>query len=186
MPYKDPEKRREKSREWDRKKYREDPEYRERRKAARRAYGKEKYATDPAYRARVLANRKAVGERIKADPVERAEALAERRAWANNRPLQVTLHAGAKQRAKREGSPFDLLPSDIEVPSHCPVLGIELRRGAGAHSDASPSLDRIDPTKGYVKGNVAVISYRANRVKNDGTAEEHEAIAEFMRSRLTP
>lgn len=43
------------------------------------------------------------------------------------------------------------------------------------------SLDRIDPRKGYVKGNVWIISYRANLIKNDGTAEEHEMIAKAMR-----
>jgi len=44
----------------------------------------------------------------------------------------------------------------------------------------SPSLDRIDSKKGYVPGNVMIMSWRANRIKNDGTAAEHKKIAEFL------
>jgi hypothetical protein len=60
------------------------------------------------------------------------------------------------------------------VPDKCPILGIELfisEKGVG-RTDNSPSLDRIIPSLGYVKGNIAVISQRANRIKNDATLEE--------------
>jgi hypothetical protein len=51
--------------------------------------------------------------------------------------------------------------------------------------DSSPSLDRIDNSKGYVKGNVAVISFRANTLKNNATADELRAIANFMDEAMT-
>ena len=73
---------------------------------------------------------------------------------------------------------------DLEFPSHCPVLGLELdyfTEGKG-RLENSVSFDRVDPTKGYVKGNVIVMSWRANRIKNDGTSQEHQLIADFMRS----
>lgn len=70
---------------------------------------------------------------------------------------------------------------DIEFPTHCPILGLELDYFAESREENSPSFDRIDPTKGYVKGNVVIVSWRANRIKNDGSAEEHEKIAKFMR-----
>ena len=54
----------------------------------------------------------------------------------------------------------------------CPVLGIPLVIGEGACSDNSPSIDRIIPELGYVKGNIKVISRRANRIKNDATPDE--------------
>jgi hypothetical protein len=44
-------------------------------------------------------------------------------------------------------------------------------------SDASPSLDRVDPRKGYVPGNVRVISDRANRLKGDRSLSEIQALA---------
>jgi hypothetical protein len=69
------------------------------------------------------------------------------------------------------------------VPEFCPVLGIRLACNVrGGPCDASPSLDRIRAELGYVTGNIAVISMRANRIKNNGTAAEHEAIARFMRA----
>lgn len=73
------------------------------------------------------------------------------------------------------------------VPDLCPILGIELNYdGSGeapgwSRSDRSPSLDRIDNTKGYIKGNIHIISDRANRIKNDGTAEEHLAIGYYIK-----
>lgn len=70
---------------------------------------------------------------------------------------------------------------DIVFPTHCPILGIELDYFADGREEHSPSFDRVDPSKGYVNGNVVVVSWRANRIKNDGSAEEHEKIAKFMR-----
>jgi hypothetical protein len=61
---------------------------------------------------------------------------------------------------------------------------LPLKSSGGYQSDGSPSLDRIDPKKGYVKGNVAVISYKANRIKQDATPEELEAVASWLRSVL--
>lgn len=74
--------------------------------------------------------------------------------------------------------------NDLSFPTHCPILGIELNYSASYRSDDSPSFDRIDSSKGYVKGNVAIMSWRANRIKNDGTAEEHQRIADFIKSVL--
>lgn len=89
----------------------------------------------------------------------------------------------AKARAKEKNVPFEIERGDIFVPEFCPVLGIRLAHSWGhGPKDETPSLDRIKPSKGYVRGNIAVISNRANRMKSDGTAEEHERIAAWMRS----
>ena len=60
------------------------------------------------------------------------------------------------------------------------LLGIELDYFAEVRKEASASFDRVDNTKGYIPGNVLVISWRANRIKNDGTAQEHRQIADFI------
>lgn len=87
-----------------------------------------------------------------------------------------------KANATRLGYNFTIDFGDIDFPTHCPILGIELNYFTEhGWEDSSPSFDRIDPKKDYCKGNVAVISMRANRIKNDGTAEEHEKIAQFIR-----
>jgi hypothetical protein len=91
----------------------------------------------------------------------------------------------AKQRARKRGIPFDITFSDVHIPENCPVFGTPLthnRGGKGGPSDNSPTLDRIIPALGYVKGNVIVISNRANRIKNDATPEELEVVAHFYRN----
>lgn len=61
---------------------------------------------------------------------------------------------------------LDVWPSD----NRCPIFGTELKiRSPKKPSNESASLDRVRPEQGYVKGNIAVISARANRLKNDCT-----------------
>ena len=69
---------------------------------------------------------------------------------------------------------------DIVIPKKCPVLGIRLRQWRGYPRPSSPSLDRIVPRKGYVPGNVCVISHRANMLKGDATWSELKKLARFM------
>jgi hypothetical protein len=87
----------------------------------------------------------------------------------------------ARTRASKKGIPFDLTEEDVRIPNYCPVLGIPLVRGSGlgGHRAGSPSLDRVRPELGYVKGNVIVISHRANTLKRDATIEEMQALAAF-------
>ncbi len=89
-----------------------------------------------------------------------------------------------KARAKRKGIPFNLMRKDIYIPEQCPVLGIPIscepvgRRGG---SPNSPSIDRINPNLGYVRGNVRIVSNRANTLKNDATIKELELVLEDLR-----
>lgn len=92
----------------------------------------------------------------------------------------------AKGRAKRYEIPFDLTEDDFEIPKICPIFGTKLKVGTKKFHADSPSLDRIIASKGYVRGNVAVISHRANVIKNNGTPEEHRKIAEWMDSFSQP
>lgn len=89
----------------------------------------------------------------------------------------------AKIRAKKEKWDFNLDITDIVIPDICPVLGIPLRRDNPCLLDNSPTLDRIDSSKGYVKGNVCVISNRANRMKGNFTIEDFQKIINYMRAR---
>jgi len=91
----------------------------------------------------------------------------------------------AKGRAKKFGIPFDLTKEDIIVPDICPVFNKPLVFGYGnGRNPMSPSLDRIDNTKGYVKGNVIVVSWRANHLKNDATIDELETLTNFYKTIL--
>lgn len=95
------------------------------------------------------------------------------------------LLTACKTRAKASGVPFFLEPEDIDIPEYCPALGIKLSlTNSPENKDTSPSLDRFYPEKGYVKGNVRVISFRANRIKNDSTLEELESILKYLRENI--
>lgn len=103
-----------------------------------------------------------------------------RRSDPKARQLSCMVH-NAKKRAAQKGMAFDLDRDYLfEIaPTHCPYLGVKLRweveTGCAvttrAHSN-SPSLDRIDNSKGYVKGNVVIVSHRANSIKRDATEVE--------------
>jgi hypothetical protein len=92
----------------------------------------------------------------------------------NNRAL--VLLGQARYRAKKKGIEFNLELSDVVIPKLCPVLKIPLLAGSpsGGPRGCSPSLDRIDNTKGYIKGNVQVMSHKANTMKH--CADNNELI----------
>lgn len=98
-----------------------------------------------------------------------------------NRSTEARLLHKAKSRVAKSGKEFSINIDDITVPSHCPILGMPLARGTNEWYDHSPSLDRIDPNKGYVPGNVQVISHRANMLKSNATLEELEALLTWMK-----
>lgn len=88
----------------------------------------------------------------------------------------------AKHRAKKNGLPFNLELSDLVMPDVCPVLGMPLvsNAGTGHARNDSPSLDKIVPELGYVKGNVQIISNLANVMKHDATPEQMILFAEWV------
>jgi hypothetical protein len=88
--------------------------------------------------------------------------------------IEKSMLFAARGRAKENGIQIDIEIEDIIVPEKCPVLGIVL--SVDGPKDTSPSLDRIIPEHGYTKGNVRVISWRANWIKNNATPDEIEKL----------
>lgn len=91
----------------------------------------------------------------------------------------------AKRRAREKQLPFNITLEDIVIPEYCPILNIKLFLGKGNPCDNSPSLDRIIPEFGYVKGNVRVISCKANLIKNHGNMIEHEKVLFYMKNSMS-
>jgi len=82
---------------------------------------------------------------------------------------------------------FDLSDGDLVVPEKCPVLGIPLFRTRGKVADNTPTVDRLIGHLGYVRGNVSVISWRANCLKRDcDDPAVFEAIAAYIRRSRRP
>jgi hypothetical protein len=104
----------------------------------------------------------------------------------NRNPITTMLKA-ARHRAKKKGMEYNLSKHDISIPSTCPILGIPLTgKSLGLSSYSSPSLHRIDNSKGYVKDNVIVISNRANTLIGNATIEELLLIHKFYLGYASP
>jgi hypothetical protein len=105
--------------------------------------------------------------------------------WRETNPKAYML-SRAKSRAKAEGLPFDITTDDFEIPEFCPVfpdLRLEFSSGS-SRPDNTPSLDKVIPERGYVRGNVRVVSMRANRLKSDATLEELKAILAYIENHI--
>ena len=100
-------------------------------------------------------------------------------------PNEKKMLRRAKARAKERGLDFNLELSDISIPKICPVLGLELicHEGRSGGQPNSPALDRIDNNKGYIKGNIMVVSHRANMMKVDASPEELVMFAKWVLSK---
>jgi hypothetical protein len=92
------------------------------------------------------------------------------------------MYARAKCRAKRDGLEFTILKEDIIIPNFCPILNIQIicHSGSPGGKANSPALDRIDNNKGYVKGNVLVISHLANMMKSCANKDELITFASWV------
>lgn len=106
---------------------------------------------------------------------ENNEYILNERKIARNRKflnIEKYLFNMAKKRAKYNNIEFNINIEDIKIPKYCPILNIELKVNNEVAKNNSLSLDRIDNNKGYIKGNIAVISRLANAMKSSCSHEE--------------
>lgn len=119
------------------------------------------------------------GERNPPRTPERRRKTQKERHRADPRGVMLE---SARRRAKRDGVACSITRADIQIPSFCPVFFIPLRVSETGHPcDNSPSLDRLIPTRGYVVGNVQVISHLANRLKNSASVTQLIRIADWLK-----
>jgi len=95
--------------------------------------------------------------------------------WKNNH-LENVLYRSAKARAKKKNLEFSIELKDIVIPEICPILQEPFK----INSRFAATLDRINPLLGYTKGNVWIISKKANMMKNDATPEELVLFAKWV------
>jgi len=117
--------------------------------------------------------------KLKEPDYAKKRALQERQ----NNPLRH-FWRNKKYRAEKESIEFDLEPSDFLAPDVCPVLGIPMEKfghSKGYCYPGSASIDRMDPSRGYVKSNIKIISFRANTLKRDCTdPDELRKVADYI------
>ena len=83
-----------------------------------------------------------------------------------------------KSRAIKKGWDFDLIEDDITIPDFCPVLHTPLIID-NEDRYSSPSIDRIDSSKGYTKDNIMIISWQANFIKNNMSKDQIKHLYNF-------
>lgn len=103
------------------------------------------------------------------------------RTHGRSKTPEYAMFYDARKRALARGLAFTIKPTDIVIPTHCPVLGFELK--ARADRDLSPSLDRVIPSAGYTPDNIRVISFRANRIKSDASPAELRRVLAYSEGR---
>lgn len=113
-------------------------------------------------------------------PVDKARTFNQRKKHLSS-PREKLLRS-TKSNATTHGIEHTLLLEDIQIPSYCPVFGLPITLNGDRRTGAS--VDRVDASKGYVQGNIRVISMEANRLKSNGTIEQFEQILEYMRNNL--
>ena len=89
----------------------------------------------------------------------------------------------ARTRSRQKNSEFTITKEDIIIPETCPILDIPLTKGDGYLHNAM-SLDRVDNNKGYIPGNVRVISRRANLMKSSLTLDILEKIIKYINKEI--
>lgn len=109
----------------------------------------------------------------------KSKNAAYKRKFNRDFPSKFLLYR-AKKNAALKGIEFNLTEEDVAVPEFCPVMGIPLKCGTDLRTNNSPSIDRFDNSKGYVKDNIQVISWRANHLKSNGTLEEFKQLVNWM------
>lgn len=129
---------------------------------------RERYATDPEYKKNRTKWTKTNYKRGRRKPAT----------WLARRIYIL------KSRAKKLGVAFNLTAADIAAPELCPILGVPLIFGGGVNHPHGPSVDRIIPALGYVKGNIRIISFLANSLKRDcDDPAVFRAIADYLEGR---
>jgi hypothetical protein len=98
--------------------------------------------------------------------------------------VRMLLNA-SRQRARQKDRENTLTLEDIlniwPPDNKCPVFGFDLEWNSSGFRETSPSIDRIDSSKGYTTDNIQILSWKANRIKAYATVEELEAVVAFMK-----
>ena len=166
MAWVDKDKERKWKKEYKRKRYQDDPEFREKEKARRRKY----HATHPEQRKAQAMRWKEKSSVLGSDAFF-TDRLSTLRVRAKEKSFDFNL---TKQYLK------DIYPED----NKCPALGIEFKVGTEGGRATSPSVDRIDNSKGYIKGNIIWVSSLANMIMTSATPQQVLDVGKFFKNQM--
>jgi hypothetical protein len=89
---------------------------------------------------------------------------------------------GSRKRAKKDGIEHRITEKDVTYVDTCPILGLSLVLNRGRVGPDSFSLDRKNPTLGYIPGNCFIISWAANQAKDRMSREDVLRLLAYMES----
>lgn len=136
---------------------------------------KERYANDSDYREKCCATNRLYITNNKVKVKER------KRHYIQDNYEQIILKR-SKDRAKLNYIEHTITLEDIIIPATCPYLEVPLTRLQGqGQLPTNASIDRIDSSKGYIKGNIQIISRLANTMKSNATEDQ---LIQFAKSVL--
>jgi hypothetical protein len=122
-------------------------------------------------------------EGIERRRIKSKEVQAEKRKTHDYR-IQMLFNA-SKARARNKQREHTITVQDIlnawPPDNKCPVFGFELEWNSTGFRETSPSIDRVDSTKGYTKENIQIISWKANRIKGYASIEELEILLAYLK-----
>lgn len=128
----------------------------------------------------ILQTKKRENDREEYNDYFRKRYTTEGRRTSYRKYMEAELLNKAKHRASKKNLEFNLTIEDIVIPEKCPVFGENIVRDV--NNPMSPSLDRVDNTKGYIKGNVKIISKKANIMKGNLTLSDLDKIYQYINS----
>lgn len=118
----------------------------------------------------------------KLDKNKLIKAAIARKSLENN--IEQNMISRARRRAKLNNLEFSITKEDIIIPKYCHLLEIPIFLGTKKNYKSSPSIDRIDPLKGYTKDNIRVISMLANTMKNCASKQMLESFSKNIMNYL--
>ena len=124
-----------------------------------------------------------IKKEIKIQPIGKRKERLQRTGLTPEQLTQAILKfQRKKENTTRTRHEFSILFDDLVWNKRCPILDLGLDYFNTKASPNSVSFDRIDSTKGYIKDNVQIISWRANNLKSNGTKQEFKLILDYLNS----
>jgi hypothetical protein len=162
-----------------------DPEVRKQKDKERKSRPEVMERNRELYRKRYAENKNGLADKVKtvhhsrwADPAYREQRKQQyykrwEKDWVGQKLVQL------KAAARKKGLDFSLTREDLVFPERCPVFGMVLVKHRDSQGNNSASVDRIDNSKGYVAGNVVVVSLKANAMKREASLDELRRLVAF-------
>lgn len=98
--------------------------------------------------------------------------------------LQCLLNS-SRARAKEKNREHSITKQDLldiyPEDNKCPIFGFDLEWNGNGFRETSPSIDRIDSSRGYTKDNIQIISWKANRIKGYATVDDLEIVLAYLK-----